>query len=475
MRILFLGRSADEFRLIELLLSERLDDVEMAAMVSVWDPAAFGSQLAKNFDVVLLDHGYEWRDRALKLLNKQWPRVPIVVLAEQGSETEAASAVKAGASEIAVRSPRGYLDLPETLRRAVEESRLPGPAVSDSRLEALLERAGIGTYRASLDGRLLEASPACLALLEAETFAEAAALGAPDLGAWEPAEGAGDGGRLRSAEVRLATGSGGTLPARVTERLVTGADGALEVEGLVEPLARVANRGEAGEGSEGHRFALMVSHELRRPLRAARRSAKALTDSEKAGDREWAEDEVASLGDALDRMSVRLDDLARLVGVARSAGPPELFEARTALDRAIAHLESEIEAAGAEIRIKPLPTVRARPEHLAMLFENLISNALKYRGDQSPVIEIAARPEGEQWIFVVRDNGRGFDPERADELFEPFARFDPDTGGSGLGLAVSKSIVEALGGRIWADAATGEGAAFQFTVPLFEAVDQTSA
>ena len=100
-----------------------------------------------------------------------------------------------------------------------------------------------------------------------------------------------------------------------------------------------------------------------------------------------------------------------------------------------------------------------------MLFQNLLSNAVKFHGDKPPSVEVAARQDGENWIFSIRDNGVGIEPGVAERIFERFVR-SGDAAGTGLGLAICKDVVERHSGRIWVETKPGKGATFYFTLPL---------
>ena len=114
----------------------------------------------------------------------------------------------------------------------------------------------------------------------------------------------------------------------------------------------------------------------------------------------------------------------------------------------------------------PLPTVRTDRSQVTLVFQNLISNAIKFRSDAAPRVRIGAKKENREWVVTIADNGQGFDPEYAEQIFLPFKRLHgSDTPGSGIGLATCKRIVERLGGRIWVEAARGKGATFFFTLP----------
>jgi two-component system, chemotaxis family, sensor kinase Cph1 len=115
-----------------------------------------------------------------------------------------------------------------------------------------------------------------------------------------------------------------------------------------------------------------------------------------------------------------------------------------------------------------LPTVVADDTQLTQLFQNLISNAIKFRGDQPPRVHLSAARNENEWVFAVRDNGIGVDPEYADRIFVIFQRLhtSADYPGTGIGLALCKKIVERHGGRIWVDSHPGQGATFYFTLPF---------
>ncbi|HXF33005.1 MAG TPA: ATP-binding protein, partial [Candidatus Acidoferrales bacterium] len=101
------------------------------------------------------------------------------------------------------------------------------------------------------------------------------------------------------------------------------------------------------------------------------------------------------------------------------------------------------------------------------VFQNLLSNGLKYHADEDPVIRIEAKPEGPQWLFSVSDNGIGIDPQHQDRIFKMFQRLHnrADYQGTGIGLALVKRIIELHGGRIWVESTPGGGSTFFFTVP----------
>jgi two-component system CheB/CheR fusion protein len=136
------------------------------------------------------------------------------------------------------------------------------------------------------------------------------------------------------------------------------------------------------------------------------------------------------------------------------------------LAKALVNLQAAIADSGAIVTSDPLPTVTAEEIMLIQLFQNLISNSIKYRSEEIPRIHVSAEKEGDAWLFAVRDNGIGIDPQDAGRVFGMFRRLHGnDIPGTGIGLALCKKIVERKGGRIWVESEAGGGATFRFTIP----------
>jgi light-regulated signal transduction histidine kinase (bacteriophytochrome) len=132
---------------------------------------------------------------------------------------------------------------------------------------------------------------------------------------------------------------------------------------------------------------------------------------------------------------------------------------------ALQNLAHAISVAGASVTVDPLPMVMGNEKHLLCVMQNLLINAIKYRRDVPVVIHVAAERRGADWIIRVKDNGIGILPEHFDSIFELWARLHgPETPGAGLGLAVCRKIVEALGGSIWVESKLGAGSTFCFRI-----------
>lgn len=219
-------------------------------------------------------------------------------------------------------------------------------------------------------------------------------------------------------------------------------------------------------------FAYIASHDLQEPLRRISASCQALADeySDKLDQngREWINFAVTGTS----RMKQLVDDLlvySCADSLTEQIGP---VDAHAAFTQAMENLAEAVEESHAEIHSQPLPFVMATELQLAQLFQNLVGNAVKYRGEAPPRIEISVAEEDGMWRFSVADNGIGIDPRFHDRVFEVLQRLhSKDTyPGTGLGLALCKKIVERLGGEIWVDSAPGEGSVFSFTLPQAERV-----
>jgi len=150
--------------------------------------------------------------------------------------------------------------------------------------------------------------------------------------------------------------------------------------------------------------------------------------------------------------------------------PTEDIDAGKILDQALLNLDTAIKDSGASIARSDLPLVRLHEFQLQQLFQNLIGNAIRYRTDAPPKIQVAARRQGKEWLFSVQDNGIGIDPRYKEQVFGIFKRLHStaEYPGTGMGLAICQRIVERAGGRIWVESQPGQGSTFFFTVPCKE-------
>ncbi len=175
----------------------------------------------------------------------------------------------------------------------------------------------------------------------------------------------------------------------------------------------------------------------------------------------------AEVLDQLRRSAVRSRELVD--GVLAYARSGELECERVELGRVAEDVAEDLRpvlaAACAELRVGDLPVVDADPRQLRRVFQNLVTNALRFRAAEPPRIDVSAVRDAREWLVTVRDNGVGVPAEHATRIFGMFARLDAQADGIGVGLAVCRRIVEAHGGRIWVEPAPGGGSAFRFTLP----------
>lgn len=166
------------------------------------------------------------------------------------------------------------------------------------------------------------------------------------------------------------------------------------------------------------------------------------------------------------KVDALLDGLVNYA-LALQTDPAAFHTTRTGalLRLALARLEEDVRAAEAEVVYGDLPAVTGDPDRLMQVFEQLLRNALVHRGEAAPRIRVSASQQDGEWRFAVSDNGPGVEAEFLETIFLPFERLSKRRPGAGLGLAISRAIVERHGGRMWAEAPAEGGGAFYFTLP----------
>ena len=165
-------------------------------------------------------------------------------------------------------------------------------------------------------------------------------------------------------------------------------------------------------------------------------------------------------------MEMLLKDLLTYSQTGSSAeGPAETVDFIDVIRKVLLNLQASVEQSGAMITWDAIPAVHAHEIRLVQLLQNLVGNAIKYRGEDPPRIHISADRREHEWVLAVRDNGIGIAPEYAQQIFKIFKRLHgQDYPGTGIGLAICQRIVETYGGRIWVES-DGKGSCFYFTLP----------
>jgi light-regulated signal transduction histidine kinase (bacteriophytochrome) len=168
-------------------------------------------------------------------------------------------------------------------------------------------------------------------------------------------------------------------------------------------------------------------------------------------------------------MSSLVQDLLAYARLTTEDERPSSIALDEDLEAAITHLDQAIQESGARITHDPMPTLPVDRGQMVRLFQNLVGNAVKYRKPGLPSeVHISAEQRGTEWVISIRDNGIGFDPQYASIIFAPFKRLHTaeEYPGTGVGLAICRRIVQAQGGRIWAESQPGEGTTVFFTLPV---------
>jgi len=237
------------------------------------------------------------------------------------------------------------------------------------------------------------------------------------------------------------------------------ADKTRELDQRAEELAR--------SNVELERFAYVASHDLQEPLRMVASYTQLLAKRYKGKLDTDADEFIAFAVDGATRMQALINDLLTYSRVSTKASSFGIVDCELLVDTALKNLQGAQLEAGAIIRRTSLPKIAGDGFQLIQLFQNLIGNAIKFRRGPGPTIEISARRDGDEWVFMIADDGIGIDAKYIDQLFAVFKRLHTraEYPGTGIGLAICKKVVERHHGRIWVESVPGEGSAFCFTIP----------
>lgn len=223
----------------------------------------------------------------------------------------------------------------------------------------------------------------------------------------------------------------------------------------------------ARSNAELEQFAYVATHDLQEPLRAVASCVQLLQKRYEGQLGEKAQEFITHAVDGTKRMQTLINDLLAYSRISTHAQVFASTNCEMVLQEALANLMIAIAESGAVVTQDALPTVSGDATQLRQLFQNLIGNALKFRGERPPEIHIGAVRNNGDWRFSVADNGIGMEPQYFERVFLVFQRLHTrkDYQGTGIGLAICKKVVERHGGRIWAESEPGQGATFRFTIP----------
>jgi len=231
--------------------------------------------------------------------------------------------------------------------------------------------------------------------------------------------------------------------------------------GSSTPYARLSTPPDVTE------FLLHVCHDLRSALRIIRTRTELLQRGCQAPPGSGLEehfDLMAEGAEKIDRLASGI--AAYSIALQIQNGSFQSTSLNALLRAVLTKLGKDLRANDAAVVSDKLPSVSGDPDRLMEVFENLLRNALGHRGTNSPAIQVTAEKQPDHWLLAVRDNGPGVEPPYLEYIFQPFARLDGKRRADpGLGLTIARLIVERHGGRMWAEANSGGGAAFFFTLP----------
>ncbi len=408
------------------------------------------------------------------------PEIPVLFFCAQAEVQDVVEAMKGGVADFLFKTSTGYLRLPQAVEEAVDRARQRRlVARSEPWLQTLLDRANVGVFRSTLDERLIESNSALLRLLGANSVHEALEVDLP--APYFRSEGRdsllarlSEQGQLQSREVEVRRPDGSAIWLSLTEILLLDVDGDIVIDVLVQDVSHHKRRrleleeqvaGLERTNARLGEFASIASHELQEPLRMVEKyGALAIEagDTKLSGEQREALDFVRG---GARRMRSLVEDLLQFSRLETEARAFEACDCNSLVEEAANNLLAAVEESGARIEREGLPTVLGDRAQLVQLLQNLLANAVKFRGDAPPEVHISAARRGNEWVFSVEDNGIGIDPRRSREIFKLFHRLHPELPGTGIGLALCQRIVERHGGRIWVESRPGQGSTFFFTLP----------
>jgi light-regulated signal transduction histidine kinase (bacteriophytochrome) len=252
-------------------------------------------------------------------------------------------------------------------------------------------------------------------------------------------------------------------------------DGHFTLVSIVDVRTRRQAEDELRRTTEDlQQFAYVASHDLQEPLRMVASYTQLLAQRYQGQLDERADKYIHYAVDGAKRMQHLLADLLTYSRVSSQGKPLVPVSADAVAKNVVTSLAEAIRVANASVSVGELPTVRADPSQLGQLLQLLLDNALKFRAEARPVVEISATPLNDRWQFAVKDNGIGIGSQQMDRIFQMFQRFH-ERGryeGTGAGLAIAKRIVERHGGRIWLESAPQAGSTFFFTLEAAASLGQ---
>jgi PAS domain S-box-containing protein len=443
-------------------------------------------------DLILADYSLPSFDglTALSIALQECPDTPFIFVSGVMGEEVAADSLKHGATDFVLKQRLGRLvpavkrALAETTERRDRKKAEEALRHSEERLRLALSTARLGVWELDLTSYQLDCSHTCKSNFGVSPEAE---FTYGDL--WNsilPEDREQVRSRVQQAiatrsnyqtEYRIRWPDGSIHWVLTNARVIEGrGDEPMRMAGVTlditgrkqaeEDLRRQTRELKAANADLAQ-FAYAASHDLQEPLRTVSIFSKLLAKKYKGRLDAEADEFLEYLESAAQHMSALLGDLLTYTRVPADERAFQWTDLNAVLQRTLYLFRTVVEENNAYITQDELPCVFGNDAQLGLVFQNLISNALKYRNSRPPEIHVGVERQQEDWVITVQDNGIGFDQAYAEQIFGLFKRLHKrEYSGTGLGLAITKRIIESHGGRIWAKSQPGVGSCFSFTIPV---------
>ena len=471
LRVLVLDDNPHDRQLTLRELRKEFPEVEA---IEPLDDGQFRQALKEAaFDIVVTDFNLKWSNGVdiVRAAKDERPHCPVIMFTATGTQEVAVEAMKAGLDDYVIKSPKHYVRLAVAVRSCLDRAEIRLRALrSETRLHTLLERLNVGVLRLMVEGDVVDANRACKVMLDRfdghgeparNALLTAIRHELPRLTSRnEPAE--------REVELEARDGDSVCVYLSLLRVRVNGHDA---VDVLVEDVTRMRRSTERNEELEQanralEAFAYTVTHDLRAPLRNLQGYVRALVEDCSPGLSESCRGYVGSIEQIAVKMDGMIADVLEFSRLARTDLPTRKLDVLTAVEEALALLNSTIEAKAArlELAVEPRAAVMAHQQTLLQVLTNLISNALKFvpEGARPEVRIRTERRNATRVRLWVEDNGIGIDPAQHARIFEVFQRLHGEEKypGTGIGLALVKKGTERMGGQVGVDSVPGQGSRF---------------
>jgi len=477
-----------------LALESVLSELDQNVVEASSGKEALRKLLKQEFAVILLDVSMPIMDgfetASLIRQRQESEHTPIIfVSAINASESHASRGYSLGAvdyifapvnPDILRSKVHVFIDLfrkTQQIKRQGEWMRAEA-ARFESRLHALLNRLNVGVFRSTYDGRVSEANPAFYRLLGYDrTSTESLNMRSLYLDPLEREKLMSEltvPGQTREHNVQMRRKDHQVIWVRLTKTLTMEAGKDRIIEGLLEDISErklaeevlVSKVAElARTNAELEQFAYVASHDLQEPLRMVSSYSSLLLRQYNEKFDERGQKYVHTLIESTGRMQVLIRDILALSRVGKIESPAS-FKANDILTQALFNLKSTLDESGATVTSDSLPEITCDALLIGQVFQNLIANAIKFRGVQNPQVHISTEVSPSGTHFTVSDNGIGIPAEHRHKIFGIFQRLHTraEYPGTGIGLAFCKKVIQHHNGRIWADENVGGGSVFHFTL-----------